>query len=380
MSDSRKRLTITQRREIINELKKSSTQADVARRYNVSKTAVKKIWDKREQYQTMGTDTTHSKCKSLRGLDKNKNVDRPLLEWFYNLRAAEKEVTGNMILSCAKQISDKVGAEVVDESWVQRWRERHGIRYKTIHGEAGDCPDYIGWLVANKSTIESYEKEDIYNADETALFWRMRSGKTFMTASEGAIRGRKKDKASVTLLVAVSMAGKKLPLLCIGTAKTPRWPTVLGRGSQNPIPYASSKKGWMTSEIFDQWVEKLNRDAKMKKKRCLLLVDNCPAHISTAEKYAEDVPFGIRVLLLPKNTTSKLQPCDQGIIRSMKAHYREKLTRVMVHREVNEILLYEGLLMVRGLKYQKTSLPIVGARQTLPLALSYLQTRLMSLI
>ena len=32
--------------------------------------------------------------------------------------------------------------------------------------------------------------------------------------------GRKKDKARVTLLVAVSMAGKKLPLLCIGTAKT----------------------------------------------------------------------------------------------------------------------------------------------------------------
>ena len=74
-----------------------------------------------------------------------------------------------MILSCAKQISAKVGAEVVDESWVQRWRERHGIRYKTIHGEAGDCPDFTGWLVANKSTIESYEKEDIYNADETAF-------------------------------------------------------------------------------------------------------------------------------------------------------------------------------------------------------------------
>ena len=45
-------------------------------------------------------------------------------------------------------------------------------------------------------------------------------------------------------------------------------------------------------------------------------VDNCPAHPSIDNLVSTELIF------LPPNTTSKLQSMDQGLIRSLKAHYK----------------------------------------------------------
>ena len=46
----------------------------------------------------------------------------------------------------------------------------------------------------------------------------------------------------------------------------------------------------------------------------LLVVDNCPAHPHDYQM------SNITIKFLPPNTTAKLQPCGQGIIRSLKEH------------------------------------------------------------
>ena len=46
------------------------------------------------------------------------------------------------------------------------------------------------------------------------------------------------------------------------------------------------------------------------------MVNNCPAHPSIDNLVSTELIF------LPPNTTSKLQPMDQGVIRSLKAHYK----------------------------------------------------------
>ncbi|GBM48751.1 Tigger transposable element-derived protein 6 [Araneus ventricosus] len=58
-----------------------------------------------------------------------------------------------------------------------------------------------------------------------------------------------------------------------------------------------------------------------RKRRILLFIDNCKAHFNfTALK-------NITVKFLPPNKTSKLQPLDQGIIRSFKVGYRAQIVR-----------------------------------------------------
>ncbi len=38
------------------------------------------------------------------------------------------------------------------------------------------------------------------------------------------------------------------------------------------------------------------------------------------------------VFYLPPNTTSKIQPCNAGIIRSLKAYYRFRFNRLLIQR------------------------------------------------
>ena len=52
------------------------------------------------------------------------------------------------------------------------------------------------------------------------------------------------------------------------------------------------------------------------RRKILMLVDNCPAHPNIANLKAVTLKF------LPSNTTSCLQPMDQGIIQNLKIVYR----------------------------------------------------------
>jgi hypothetical protein len=55
----------------------------------------------------------------------------------------------------------------------------------------------------------------------------------------------------------------------------------------------------------------------------MLFVDNCPAHPSVTMKGLR----AVAVALLTPNTTIKLQPLDQGVIKNLKHHYRKRTIR-----------------------------------------------------
>ena len=71
-------------------------------------------------------------------------------------------------------------------------------------------------LLLFQKILEKYEGKDIYNADETGLFWRCLPNKTLAFTGD-KVQGRKSPKNRITLLVGANMDGShKLPLLIIG--------------------------------------------------------------------------------------------------------------------------------------------------------------------
>ena len=86
----------------------------------------------------------------------------------------------------------------------------------------------------------------------------------------------------------------------------------------------------MDCTIFSDWLLNLDAEMARKKRKILMLVDNCPAHPEVPDLKA------IELIFLPPNTTSKLQPMDQGVIRSLKAYYRLALVRQIIHSYDNE--------------------------------------------
>ena len=60
----------------------------------------------------------------------------------------------------------------------------------------------------------------------------------------------------------------------------------------------------------------------------MLLIDNAPSH---PESFI-DCFSHVKIVFLPKNTTSKLQPLDAGIIKNFKVFYRKQLLQHVLAR------------------------------------------------
>lgn len=147
--------------------------------------------------------------------------------------------------------------------------------------------------------------------------------KTFKFKGE-KLSGSKVFKERITVLVAANMTGSiKRKLLVIGKSRSPR---CFKNVKSLPVNYVAQKKAWMTSELFTTWLREWDQELKRLKKKILLLVDNCPAHPNVLNL------SNINLCFFPANTTSVLQPLDQGVIKSLKVHFRKFLVLKMLQQ------------------------------------------------
>lgn len=90
-----------------------------------------------------------------------------------------------------------------------------------------------------------------------------------------------------------------------------------------PVWYEANTKAWIAQQLFEGYVRRLDKRFEAQKHKVLLFVDNCGALGLINNLKAIEIEF------FPPNTTSVLQPMDQGIIKNLKA-YRSRLLRPMV--------------------------------------------------
>ena len=76
----------------------------------------------------------------------------------------------------------------------------------------------------------------------------------------------------------------------------------------------------MTLAIFGVWLKTWNEKLARQCNHILFLVDNAPSHMVEAQ-YSN-----IKIVFLPSNTTAKLQPLDQSIIRVVNLSYHKAIT------------------------------------------------------
>ena len=82
----------------------------------------------------------------------------------------------------------------------------------------------------------------------------------------------------------------------------------------------ADSKSWMQVEIMEKVLETLNRQMVKEKRNVFLFLGKATVHpTSLVDKFSN-----IKVVFLPKNTTSCLQPLDAGIIQSFRSKYRKK--------------------------------------------------------
>lgn len=280
-------------------------------------------------------------------LANDQQLDSAVHQWFVQARAEGVPISGAVVQVQANKFNKQLNGEETDFKasigWLDRFKKRHGISQVSVAGEirsadaeaAESYPEKLKQII----TDGEYSPEQIYNADETGLCYKMLPGKTLAVKSdEHKHEGFKKIKDRVTILFCTNKTGThKVKPLCIGKFKNPRCFHHVNR-STLPLSYSHSKNAWMTSTIFEEWfqkefvpsVRKHLRQQRLEPK-ALLLLDNCPAHPPADSLVSRDGK--IRVSYLPKNTTSKIQPMDQGVISTFKMIYRRELIKKIVDSE-----------------------------------------------
>lgn len=175
----------------------------------------------------------------------------------------------------------------------------------------------------------------VYNADETGLFWRHIPESTLAGSKENNPPGHKKNKERITVLTCANAMGThRLPLLVIGKSKSPR----ALKGVQLQVEYNSSGKAWMTHGLFSNWfhssfVPKVKEHYKSiglsKESKCILLLDNATSHLPMESLCSGN----IWCVSLPPNVTCLVQPMDQGVIANLKSIYSKHFLRNILKQD-----------------------------------------------
>lgn len=180
----------------------------------------------------------------------------------------------------------------------------------------------------------NYKQDNIYNADETGVYWKVVPDSTLALAGEKQAFGTKMPKERITPLVCANSSGRhKIDLLAIGKSARPRgFPVIL------PVKYQSSKKAWMTREIFEWWYDYVFipqvedfQSSNNSPGNVLLVLDNAPVHHKSTNFDRKNGKF--KVVFLPPNVTSVVQPMDQAIIATFKRLYRKALLERLVNTD-----------------------------------------------
>jgi hypothetical protein len=147
--------------------------------------------------------------------------------------------------------------------YITRFVKRYDIKYESKSGESESVSQILvnEWKTKLIEKYSNYEPTNVWNIDETGLFWRLIQNNTYSLPEE-SMKGFKKSKDRVTLLL-VNADGSERLLVVIGKSREPR----CFRGIKNlPIwLYFYNTSAWMTSEIFSQIMLKLNKKFKQKK-------------------------------------------------------------------------------------------------------------------
>lgn len=344
-SRKQKRLNLQEKVQVLKKLDSGVRANRVALDFGVTEGAISQIKKQKEKiYAAVSQTYQEAKKKTLHKAE-YEELETKLYEWFCNQRERNCPINGPLLKAKAMDLFSKLylnrsGSDFnASEGWLHKFKRRHGMRFIKVCGEilSSDTTQITPFIHTLRAKMDEMKltHAQIYNADESGLFYRMIPDKTYVAACEKTAPGRKIRKERFTFMLCANADGtNKVKPLVIGKAAKPRCFV----NFDNPLDYDNSATAWMTSKIFYNWfhgtfvkeVRRFSAENNLPPK-AIILLDNCSAHAPIDSLCSED--GNIIAMLLPPNVTAVIQPMDQNPIKITKLKYRNKLLAGIVAQE-----------------------------------------------
>jgi hypothetical protein len=142
-SSKRKTLSLTERVDVIKRLESNESQASVAKGFGVHPSAISRIMKQKDLILNDWQNNTNPDRKRKR-TGKAEDVEEALLRWFSQARSRQVPVSGPMLMEKANCLAEGLGLSDLKATvgWLERWKERKGIKFKKQHGEKQDADDW----------------------------------------------------------------------------------------------------------------------------------------------------------------------------------------------------------------------------------------------
>ena len=125
----------------------------------------------------------------------NADMEQCLYLWFANARSKNVPLTDEILKEKAKHFSDETGVtDKYSNGWLQLFKARHGISSHVISGESAGVDRALidhGRKEAIRN-MKAFAPKDVFNIDETGLFFRMLPDRSLSTVEY--TKGTKKKK------------------------------------------------------------------------------------------------------------------------------------------------------------------------------------------
>ena len=150
--------------------------------------------------------------------------------------------------------------------WIQNFKSRFGLSSHKTSGESVEhnLKDVQKLKESILKDLENYEPNDIFNLDETTLFYRLQPSQTLSTDT---VAGTKTSKERLTVAVIVNSTGsERIKPIVIGKSKRPR---CFGKiwNPNSVVSYFNNQTAWMTINIFSEWLLDFNRKMKLQRRK-----------------------------------------------------------------------------------------------------------------
>lgn len=201
------------------------------------------------------------------GVEKKvKDHDDELIKVLKEYRDEGFPIGGWLIKKEGKLIGDNQGRFKLQCSnmWLRKFCLRNNLKFGNLSGESNDVDTNTvdQYRVNIQPLMRLYCDDQIFNVDETSLFYKLLPSKSYFFSKTEHFGG-KLCKERVTLMLCCSRSGnKELPVI-VGNSKNSRW---LRDNDLNnyEFDYDSSSSAWVTSQLFQRWLNKLHENLEEK--------------------------------------------------------------------------------------------------------------------
>jgi transposase len=194
----------------------------LADKYNISKSSAANILHRREEFFSDYTSNSNKGRKRKHKDESGQSIDQLVFEWFTVQRSKQIAISGPILQEKARQFAAELGhpSDVFKASngWLEKFRFRHAISFRRIRGECASVDNSTTeeWTQRLPTLLDGYDEKDVFNADETGLFYRAIPDRSLVLSKEDC-KGGKKSKERFTILLCTNWTGtEKLKPVVIG--------------------------------------------------------------------------------------------------------------------------------------------------------------------